>query len=197
MPACLCVSLSFCVSVLKFQPHHCIVSGLLSWRASALNLPCVTPQTPSGLGIICYQAGGPARFRETPRGKLCNTVQHCFHTIQYCFVREKESNAPLPEGPSVRSVRRGSLDILGAAYTNPSLPIHFHLELIHHLVKSGTLCLLKVWLYNIYKRPPPSLRGHQFYLKKGSWDIWRAGNHLQQPFPHPLSTFTRIRCLLL
>ena len=81
MSLCLCVVLCLCVrvSVLKFQPHHCIVSGLLSWRASALNLPCVTPQTPSGLGIICYQAGGPARFRETPPAAasyptLCNTI---------------------------------------------------------------------------------------------------------------------------
>ena len=83
VPTCLCVCVCvwFCVSVsvLKFQLHHCIVSGLLSWRASALNLPCVTPQTPSGLGIICYQAGGPARFRETPPAAasyptLCNTI---------------------------------------------------------------------------------------------------------------------------
>ena len=126
MSLCLCVSLSFCVSVSVLKFHHCIVSGLLSWRASALNLPCVTPQTPSGLGIICYQAGGPARFRETPRGKLCNTVQHCFHTIQYCFVREKESKAPLPEGPSVRSVKGGEVGYFGGRHqpfsTHPLSP---------------------------------------------------------------------------
>ena len=84
----LCLSVVLClrvrVSVLKFQPHHCIVSGLLSWRASALNLPCVTPQTPSGLGIICYQAGA-CRVPGNPRGKLCNTV-HCSHTeILWCY----------------------------------------------------------------------------------------------------------------
>ena len=92
MSLCLCVVLCLCVrvSVLKFQPHHCIVSGLLSWRASALNLPCVIPQTPSGLGIICYQAGA-CRVPGNPRGKLCNTV-HCSHTEilwYYCTFNQR------------------------------------------------------------------------------------------------------------
>ena len=151
----------------------------------------MTPQTPSGLGIICYQAGG--RVPGNPRGKLCNTeilwfyctfnqrllhllyyrkvlgnpsAPHCWHyswTRTKCFKHyncEKYSNASLPEGPSVRSVRGAGRDILGqATITNPSL-IHFH---PHHpfllmksvlwgnclifLTQNTKKHLLKLWSY--------------------------------------------------
>ena len=93
---------------------------------------------------------------------LSNTVHHhslacqMFHTIQYYFAREKEPNAPLPEGPSVRSVRgEGSWDILWA--DNPFLLIHFHPELLPADEKWETVSQ-KARLYNV--QTTLSLRGH-------------------------------------
>ena len=94
------------------------------------------------------------------------SAPHCWHyswTRTKCFKHyncEKYSNASLPEGPSVRSVRGAGRDILGqATITNPSL-IHFHPHHPFLLMKSvlwGNCLifltqkkhLLKLWSYNL------------------------------------------------